>query len=275
MTEAQTRDILHLTLAVLAVGSLIALALLGELREKTLRNSPPRDPGLGTPVYVAGVVLVGLYAGMMLLSGTTDAKLALLLAPLMPFVLMGAMIGPLLSRPDAMRDVGIIPQRPGRDLAWAGVAGPVGLVLAMAAGLAIDALLTRLDLAPPLVVHETLVKLQSEFSTELLLTVVIGAVILAPLFEEVIFRGILQTCLLHLLGGRRWLTLVIASAVFAVTHWWVVPWPGLVPLFVVGVVFGYVYERTGSLLTAILTHALFNAGNITIAVLSILASGAA
>jgi membrane protease YdiL (CAAX protease family) len=44
-----------------------------------------------------------------------------------------------------------------------------------------------------------------------------------------------------------------------------VPWQGLIPLFVLGITFGYLYERTGSLLPPILAHAIFNAANIGIA----------
>lgn len=65
----------------------------------------------------------------------------------------------------------------------------------------------------------------------------------------------------------RWPALLVASAVFSVIHFSVVPWQGLISLFVLGLVFGYVYERTGSLLTPILAHAVFNAANITITLL--------
>ena len=46
-----------------------------------------------------------------------------------------------------------------------------------------------------------------------------------------------------------------------VIHASVVPWQGLVSLFVLGLVFGYLYERTGSLLTPVIAHAVFNSFN--------------
>ena len=158
-----------------------------------------------------------------------------------------------------------------------------------------------------------------EFSPGVPQLAILMAVIVAPVFEEVMFRGIIQSWLVSL-GSRRgrktglvladvgdiptteektpgpfWevdsgqlttdletkpaettakLHLVASieptpsrlpsgpagifatSLVFAALH--VAQWPAPIALFVLSVVIGYVYQRTGSLIAAICIHAAFN-----------------
>jgi uncharacterized protein len=87
----------------------------------------------------------------------------------------------------------------------------------------------------------------------LLLLLAVGAVV-APVVEELFFRGLLY----GYLRDRRGIAaaVVVSSAVFAVMHFI----PPLMPsLFVFGVVLALVYERYGSLYPAIALHALNNA----------------
>lgn len=88
---------------------------------------------------------------------------------------------------------------------------------------------------------------------------VFSAVVLAPLSEEVFFRGILQS-LLRKHTRRPWTAILISSAVFALVHF-TVP-TSVVPLFALAVVLGYNYERTGRLFAPLLIHGVFNALNI-------------
>lgn len=82
-----------------------------------------------------------------------------------------------------------------------------------------------------------------------LLVVVIG-----PFFEEVIFRGWLYAGLAGHLGHVR--AAVISSALFAVIH---SDLPALLPLFVLGLIFAWVYRKTGSLWGCLLLHSMWNA----------------
>ncbi len=83
----------------------------------------------------------------------------------------------------------------------------------------------------------------------------LGALIVAPAAEEIFFRGFVQTFLLNV-TGRRWAAIVMASTAFGLVH---VRQPQAVAaLFVLGVLLGYAYERTGSLLPPIAAHAMFN-----------------
>jgi membrane protease YdiL (CAAX protease family) len=83
----------------------------------------------------------------------------------------------------------------------------------------------------------------------------IGAVVIAPVAEEVFFRGLLQTFLVRVLG-RRWPAIVVAAVLFSLAH---LSSPHHIPaLVVLAVMLGYAYERTGSLVSPILIHAAFN-----------------
>ncbi len=85
-------------------------------------------------------------------------------------------------------------------------------------------------------------------------------ILIAPVFEEMLFRGILQS-VIRGLTPRPWEAIVITSVFFAVSH----PWTHLPALFVLSCCMGYAYEKSGSLLRPIFIHALFNAANITAA----------
>jgi membrane protease YdiL (CAAX protease family) len=88
---------------------------------------------------------------------------------------------------------------------------------------------------------------------------VLIAVVAAPLFEELFFRGFLFRGL-----TRSWgwvLGAVISSAAFGAAH---AQFTIFLPLFALGFALAWVYKRTGSLWTCIAFHALFNAHAVVI-----------
>jgi membrane protease YdiL (CAAX protease family) len=97
---------------------------------------------------------------------------------------------------------------------------------------------------------------------------VIAAVVLAPVAEELLFRGLLHR------GLRRRLRIVpataLSSVLFAVVHVDVaLSQPlALVGLTLVGVILAVAYERTGSLIVPVVIHAVHNAVTITAVVVS-------
>lgn len=91
-------------------------------------------------------------------------------------------------------------------------------------------------------------------SLPLLATLTIFAVVVAPVFEEIVFRGFAYPALKQRFGLVPALFLV--SAAFAINH---LHLPSLVPLFVLALGLALAYELTGSLLASITMHALFNA----------------
>ncbi len=82
---------------------------------------------------------------------------------------------------------------------------------------------------------------------------IVGLVV-APVVEEGIFRGLLLRGLLAL-GGRPWIHIVFSATLFAAIHFNI--WQ-FVPAFTIGIVFGWLYVRTGSLLLCIVSHAWWN-----------------
>lgn len=81
-------------------------------------------------------------------------------------------------------------------------------------------------------------------------------IVLAPLSEEIVFRGLLQSMLRHY-TRRPWVAILVTSALFAVMHYQV--WSTIPSLMLLSVMLGYNYERTGRLLPSIVAHVTFNA----------------
>lgn len=87
-----------------------------------------------------------------------------------------------------------------------------------------------------------------------IILLIVMAVVVAPIVEEIIFRGCIYRFLKSqttLLGAQ-----VISGAVFALLH---ANMLSFVPLVIVGFLLARVYEKTGSLAVAIWFHAFFNA----------------
>lgn len=85
--------------------------------------------------------------------------------------------------------------------------------------------------------------------------ILVSAVLVIPVFEEMFFRGIIQTLIRSFLR-RPWTSIVMTSAIFAAFHQDVPHWPAL---FALALCLGYSYEKSGSLLRPIFIHSLFNA----------------
>ncbi|MBO9998254.1 MAG: CPBP family intramembrane metalloprotease [Cyanobacteria bacterium SID2] len=94
----------------------------------------------------------------------------------------------------------------------------------------------------------------------------ITASVLAPVFEELIFRGFLLPSLTRYVPV--WGSIVLSSLVFALAHLSV---SEVLPLATLGVVLGVIYTRSRNLLAAMLMHGLWNSG--TLVSLVILGSG--
>lgn len=82
---------------------------------------------------------------------------------------------------------------------------------------------------------------------------IISMAIIAPILEELLFRGAIQGFLMHIFKNP-WVGIVIASLLFGVIH------GNPIQIFYatcIGIGFGWIYYRTGSLLPAIVGH-IFN-----------------
>lgn len=269
MDQQLANFILNWAFIGLSLIILLLLGVFGALRERTLKLGPERDLGLDRAIYVGGALAVSFYVGAMLMLGGLDQPVAALGLMFIPFALVGVMISLVMNCEAGFRKIGLLARRPGRDIGWSALAIPASFILASGTGVVVIAISTWAGHTPDPIGHKSLQELIEDPSIEMILGLVLTAVLIMPALEELVFRGILQTSLVRLMGGMRWPALLITAALFSITHAWVVPWQNLMPLFVLGLVFGYVYERTGSLLTPILTHAGFNAINIAIVLMMV------
>jgi len=80
------------------------------------------------------------------------------------------------------------------------------------------------------------------------------AVVLAPVAEELFFRGLILPAMARRMGIGAAVT--VSSALFALLHMHV---PSLVPLFIFSIALSLAYIHTRSIITPIVMHALFNA----------------
>lgn len=108
------------------------------------------------------------------------------------------------------------------------------------------------------------VKLFKEAQSPLVLALMtVSAVVVAPIVEEVVFRGYLYPAAKKFCGPTG--GILFSSLVFAAAHGNVV---ALLPLFILAVLLCLIYESTGSIWANISVHFLFNAATVTLQLLA-------
>ena len=110
--------------------------------------------------------------------------------------------------------------------------------------------------------HQQLEMITKYPQLPLRIMIVFVAVVIAPLLEEMMFRGFVQTTIRSFFNIRNsaWPAIAASSVFFAMMHADPGHWPSL---FILGVCLGYSYEKSGSLLRPIFIHLFFNAISIT------------
>lgn len=108
--------------------------------------------------------------------------------------------------------------------------------------------------------QQDLVKFFAESHSPLLLVaIIVFGVIIAPITEEFIFRAGIYRFLKSKINGL--LALTISALLFAWVHHNLL---SFLPLFLLGLLLARAYERTGSIITPIIFHGLFNANSLII-----------
>jgi membrane protease YdiL (CAAX protease family) len=118
---------------------------------------------------------------------------------------------------------------------------------------------------PPAIGHSTLEQMVQGTRDAWWWIMALGAIVLAPILEECLYRGFVQQALRRA-GLGPWAAVLLASAVFTLMHVGSVPEgaraASLASLAVLSCCFGWLAERTGSLVAPVAAHVAFNLGNL-------------
>ena len=106
--------------------------------------------------------------------------------------------------------------------------------------------------------HQELELITAHPQLPLRILIIVTAIVIAPVIEELLFRGLFQT-MIRSFVAKPWLSIAISSGLFAMVHQEQGHWP---TLFVLALCLGYAYEKSGSLFRPIFIHSLFNAATI-------------
>lgn len=95
----------------------------------------------------------------------------------------------------------------------------------------------------------------------------VGAVVFAPVAEELFFRGMLFQALRDRFG--LWPGIGLSAVAFSLAH---IQWTSgldanllvFVIIFPLGMVLAWIFHRTGTLVTSLVTHAVFNASGVAL-----------
>jgi membrane protease YdiL (CAAX protease family) len=157
----------------------------------------------------------------------------------------------LLTRPDGLRLIGFNASR----IPFGVVLGIAGIAIALPMIFLVNGIteftLDYFNKTHP--AHQLLEVLKSNPPPWLSATDALAAGLLAPMTEEMFFRGLLQT-LFRYIFNYSWLAILASATLFAFVHPWYT-WP---QIFVLGLCLGYAYERTGNLWMSITMHGSFN-----------------
>jgi len=155
--------------------------------------------------------------------------------------------------------LGITRHQTWRPLAWGALTGLAVLPLALGLNWLSGLLITHLHGEP--VEQQSVLILRDTQGPGELVAFGVAAIILAPLVEEMLFRGVLYRFLKQYLPTAG--ATLLSATLFALIH---VNLMTFLPLVVLGIVLARTYERSGCLLAPVATHAIFNSVNFAMLV---------
>lgn len=244
-----------------------------ELKEKKalfIKPAAPKDWGwfilfvvAGFGLYAAASALIGRYA---IAEDDTIASWTIIAVGLTNFLCLGGVfvamgIG---LKQVSWADVGISPIR------WRWIWLIIGVVVA----LGMIPLRGILALAAQLLLEGDFASVNARsdlftsggFSIQAFLLTLLGIGILAPISEELFFRGLLHTWSMKYVE-RFWLRGLLTSALFGIAH---LDSVGVaVSAFVMGWVIAWLYEQTNSILMPIVIHIATNSSAVCLLYLSL------
>jgi membrane protease YdiL (CAAX protease family) len=261
---------------IFSAASLIFLWKVRALRPGVLASSATRaDPVPPHFWFIAAVVsYLGLYIAMNSVAlflpssmdiQSTPVKAALGLIGFLGAATVSILLARMLHRAAAAAGLSATPRRFALGL----VCLPLALPFVYLAG-SVSELIYMVSSGTPIsdpIAHPTLQSIVDQPSSPWAWVLIFTAVVLAPIHEEIVYRGFVQTALLR---ARLpvWLSILLTSALFALVHRSSdVPWYAIGTLFAFAICLGFAYERSRSIAVPIAMHMAFNALNVAIAMM--------
>lgn len=208
------------------------------------------------PYLAAGVWAFTLFVELVLYGISKTA--AFLAVPLGGIILGGGSVWVIRRLGGSARDIGWSwprrPRRPGRSILLGIGAGVCAWLVFMVVGYVLQLIFGEMDTLAPY--------RESLSSPELVPSLLIGAIVTAPIGEELFYRGLLFGLMLD--GARtRWVPILASAAIFSFVH---LNGPAALQLFGFGVLLAWLrLADEGSLASAIAAHATNNALTLVVA----------
>lgn len=222
----------------------------------------------GIVVFLLHLLVTGLLAYPLALLITGEDALSVVTILIIELALFGATALWVRIRYGAgLADLGL-PGIDARDIGYGAAGFGVGLAGALVISTVASTVLEQIRGVP--VEAPQQIRLQDPPEGVLLVLLAIGVVVLAPIAEELFFRGLVFRGLRR--WAKPWTAIVLSAVIFGVVHLdpsgaqplmesLVVIVPAIIGL---GVVLAWLVERTGRIVAAIVTHVAFNAFNFAL-----------
>lgn len=211
---------------------------------------------------VSATLVFGVFFALALASANTSDKAALSMAPTTLMLNIGfqLLIAGLVCA-WAGRQVGCMTWLGLRWPAWRWIVliapASVAFMWAVFGGLQISGYLQWMESLGLNTVQDTVQLLQKSENPLALALMAFAAMVVAPLCEEIVFRGYFYPVMKKFAGA--WPAALSASLVFAAAHGNLT---ALLPLWIFGVLLVFLYEKTGSLWAPIAVHCCFNSATV-------------
>lgn len=125
------------------------------------------------------------------------------------------------------------------------------LPIILTAGFLVELMTKNVGITPE---HQDVVnRFMEERSSSGILAIIAFGALIGPVTEEVLFRGFLQPVLRDAMGSIK--AILITSLLFALVHFNAYIF---LQIFILGLLLGYLYEKTGTLIAPTAVHVLHN-----------------
>ncbi|MFQ5863174.1 MAG: lysostaphin resistance A-like protein [Candidatus Brocadiales bacterium] len=211
--------------------------------------------GLGSALLVAGARKVLGQDPFEVYGANTVALVVSLLTNGLSCLYILRIVSVRRGQPVAVLGISLLEWR--RNLTWGLLRYVVVLPLIVAAGFLVELMTRSVDVTPQH--QEVVLRLLEERSYFSIVAIVTFGALVGPVAEEVLFRGFLQPALRDIMGSVK--AIFLTSFLFALVHFNVYIF---LQIFILGLLLGYLYEKTGTLVAPASAHILHNSVSLCV-----------